>query len=185
MAMLVKAIPTFLMHVFAPVLGACLAAWFFVLLVSVISGKRHSCRFTSALSGSGESAASPRRGLGKAVWAGLFALAVTCTSLIGKSPNGTNGVQNLPPRPVPPPASLTVPAPSIFDYPRTITDARVASGIALVGVGTNETFTFDPPADATVCADWRPFGLATDAKSDCAIVQLCKCAIEEMGGGEL
>ena len=183
MAMLVKSIPTFLMHVFAPVLGVCLAAWFVVLLVSVISGKRHPCRFTSALSGSGESAASPRRGLGKAVWAGLFALAVTCTSLIGKSPNGTNGVQSLPPRPM-----LQLPAPTptaILDYPHTITDARVASGIALVGVGTNETFTFDPPTNAAVCADWRPFGLATDAKSDCAIVQLCKCAIEEMGGGEL
>jgi len=90
MALLVKSIPTFLMHVFAPALGVCLAAWVIVLLVSVISGKRHSCRFTSALSGSGESAASPRRGLGKAVWVGLFALAVTCTSLIGKSPNGTN-----------------------------------------------------------------------------------------------
>ena len=28
MAMLVKTIPTFLMHVFAPTLGVCLAAWF-------------------------------------------------------------------------------------------------------------------------------------------------------------
>ena len=106
MALLVKSIPTFLMHVFAPVLGVCLAAWFFVLLVSVISGKRQSCRFTSALSGSGESAASPRCGLGKPVWVGLFALAVACTALCGKN---TNGVQNLPPRPLPPPASLTAP----------------------------------------------------------------------------
>ena len=38
MAMLVKSIPTFLMHVFAPVLGVCLAAWFIVLLVSAARG---------------------------------------------------------------------------------------------------------------------------------------------------
>ena len=111
----------------------------------------------------------------------LLALAAAFGGSVAYS-GKTNGVQNLPPRPM---QQLPAPPPSIFDYPRTITDARVASGIALVGVGTNETFTFDPPADATVCADWRPFGLATDAKSDCAIVQLCKCAIEEMGGGEL
>ena len=35
MAMLVKAIPTFLMHVFAPLLGVSLAAWLFVLLVTL------------------------------------------------------------------------------------------------------------------------------------------------------
>ena len=117
-------------------------------------------------------------------WVGVFVVMVVCTLFSGKN---TNNVQNLPPRPLPPPAGLTAPppAPSILDYPRTITGARVASGIALTGVGTNETFTFDPPTNAVVCADWRPFGLATDAKSDCAIVQLCKCAIEEMGGGEL
>ena len=158
MEILAKAIPTLLMHVFAPMLGVCLAAWFAVRLVSAISGKRHSCRFTSALSGSGGSAASPRRRLGKAVWAGLFALAVTCTSLVGKN---TNGVQNLPPRPMlqlPAPQS---PVPSIFDYPRTVTEARAAAGIALVGVGTNETFAFDPPTNAAVCDDWRTYGSAT------------------------
>lgn len=37
MAMLVKAIPTFLMHVFAPLLGVCLAAWLFVLLVTFLA----------------------------------------------------------------------------------------------------------------------------------------------------
>ncbi len=158
MTMLVEAIPTFLMHVFVPVLGVCLAAWFAVWLVSVISGKRHSCRFMSVLSESGGSAASPRRGLGKAVWAGLFALALTCTSLIGKSPNGTNGVQSLPPRPM---LQLPAPTPSVFDYPRTVTDSRAAAGFALVGVGTNETFTFDPPTNAVVCDDWRMHGSAT------------------------
>ena len=160
MALLVKAIPTFLMHVFVPVLGACLAAWFVVWLVSAISGKRHSCRFMSALSGSGALAASPRCGLGKPVWVGLFALAVACTALCGKN---TNGVQNLPPRPLPLPASQTAPvaAPSIFDYPRAITDSRTASGFALVGVGTNETFTFAPPAGAIVCEDWRMYGSAS------------------------
>ena len=145
MAMLVKSVPTFLLHVFAPVLGVCLMAWFVVLIASVVTGK-----------GSGESAASPRRGLGKSAWVGLFALAVACTALCGKN---TNGVQNLPPRPV-----LQLPAPtppSILDYPRTITAARVASGIALVGVGTNETFTFDPPTNAVVCDDWRMHGSAS------------------------
>ena len=155
MAMLVKAIPTFLMHVFTPVLGVCLAAWFFILLVSVISGKRHSCRFTSAFSGSGESAASPRCRLGKPAWVGLFALAVACTSLIGKSPNGTNGVQSLPSCPM---LQLPAPAPSILDYPRTVTASRAAAGFALTGVGTNETFTFDPPTNAVVCDDWRKYG---------------------------
>ena len=162
MAMLVMSIPTFLMHVFAPVLGVCLAAWFVVLLVSVISRKRHSCRFPWSRQarpfpeGSGEGAASPRQGLGKTAWVGLLALAVACTALCGKN---TNGVQNLPPRPV-----LQLPAPtppSILDYPRTITAARVASGIALVGVGTNETFTFDPPTNAVVSDDWRMHGSAS------------------------
>ncbi len=68
MAILVKAVPTFLMHVFAPVLGVCLAAWFVALRASAISGKRRS----------------PRQGLGRPVWAGLFALALACTSLVGK-----------------------------------------------------------------------------------------------------
>ena len=119
MAILVKAVPTFLMHVFAPVLGVCLAAWFVVLLVSAARGAPQTF------------GARPRAPRG-VVWAGLIALAVACTLYSGKSPNGTNGVQNLPPRPVPPLASLTVPAPSIFDYPRMITETRVASGIALV-----------------------------------------------------
>ena len=123
MALLVKAIPTFLMHVFAPVLGVCLAAWLVVLLVSAARGAPQTF------------GARPRAPRG-VVWAGLIALAVACTLYSGKSPNGTNGVQNLPPRPM-----LQLPAPtppSIFDYPRTVTDSRAASGFALVGVGTNE-----------------------------------------------
>ena len=146
MALLVKAIPTFLMHVFAPVLGVCLAAWLVVLLVSAARGAPQTF------------GARPRAPRG-VVWAGLIALAVACTLYSGKSPNGTNGVQNLPPRPM-----LQLPAPtppSIFDYPRTVTDSRAASGFALVGVGTNETFTFDPPTNATVCADWRMYGSAS------------------------
>ena len=115
----------------------------------------------------------------------LLALAVAFGGSVAYS-GKTNGVQNLPPRPMPQlPAPTPPTAPSIFDYPRTVTETRAASGFALVGVGTNETFSFDPPAGATVCEGWRPFSLATDEKYDCAIVQLCKCAIEEMGGGEL
>ena len=111
MAFLVKAIPLILQKVFAPLLGIVLAAWFIVLLVSTIlgkrhscrftnaaiSGKRHSCRFSSAASGrdalprvrSDRSVASPRRW---SVWVGLAVLAIVCTTLCGKN---TNGVQNV------------------------------------------------------------------------------------------
>ena len=85
----------------------------------------------------------------------LLALAAAFGGSVAYS-GKTNGVQNLPPRPM-----LQLPAPtppSIFDYPRTVTDSRAASGFALVGVGTNETFTFDPPACAEACADWRALG---------------------------
>ena len=88
----------------------------------------------------------------------LLALAIAFGGSVAYS-GKTNGVQNLPPRPM-----LQLPAPtppSIFDYPRTVTDSRAASGFALVGVGTNETFTFDPPMNATVCADWRMYGSAS------------------------
>lgn len=175
MAMLVKAIPTFLMHVFAPVLGVCLAAWAIMLFIPFV---RKQVRPVFSVSDGRGGRVPPAQCV-----VIVFSM-VVCTLFSGKN---TNNVQNLPPRPLLPSASQTAPAaaPSIFDYPRTITDSRTASGFALVGVGTNETFTFDPPTNAAVCADWRPFGLATDAKSDCAIVQLCKCAIEEMGGGEL
>ena len=87
MAMLVKAIPTFLMHVFAPVLGVCLAAWFVVWLVS-------------AARGAPQTFGARPRAPGRFAWAGLIALAVACTLYSGKSPNGTNGVQNLPPQPM-------------------------------------------------------------------------------------
>ncbi len=65
----------------------------------------------------------------------LMALAAAFGGSVAYS-GKTNGVQNLPPRPM-----LQLPAPmppSIFDYPRTVTDSRAASGFALVGVGTNE-----------------------------------------------
>ena len=79
MAFLVKGIPLILQKIFAPLLGVVLAAWFIVLLVSAISGQRHSCRCV----------ASPRRW---SVWAGLAVLAIVCTTLCGKN---TNGVQNV------------------------------------------------------------------------------------------
>ena len=81
MAQFAEAIPHLLLRVFAPALGITLVAWLVMLFVQLFSGKRHSCR-----------AASPRYGLGKPVWAGLFALAVACTTLCGKH---TNGVQNV------------------------------------------------------------------------------------------
>ena len=66
----------------------------------------------------------------------LLALAVAFGGSVAYSGKNTNGVQNLPPRPMP---QLPAPTPpSIFDYPRTVTETRAASGFALVGVGTNE-----------------------------------------------
>ena len=35
-------------------------------------------------------------------------------------------------------------------------------GFVLTGIGTGETFGFDAPADATVCADWLSTGAAED-----------------------
>ena len=69
----------------------------------------------------------------------LLALAVAFGGSVAYSGKNTNGVQNLPPRPMPQLPAPTPPAvPSIFDYPRTVTETRAASGFALVGVGTNE-----------------------------------------------
>ena len=92
MAQFAEAIPHLLLRVFAPALGITLVAWLTVLFVRLFSGKRQSCRFLPAENGSGESAASPRGGLGKPVWAGLAALAVVCTALCGKNTNGVQGV---------------------------------------------------------------------------------------------
>ena len=92
MAQLVEAIPQILQRIFVPVLFISLAAWAIMLFVQFFSGKRHSCRFPTTGEESGESAASPRCGLGKPVWAGLVALAIACTALCGKN---TNGVQNV------------------------------------------------------------------------------------------
>ena len=74
MAQLAEAIPQFLLRIFAPALGVCLAAWLIMLFAQLFSGKRHSCR------------------LGKPVWAGLAALAIACTTLCGKNTNGVQGV---------------------------------------------------------------------------------------------
>ena len=73
MAHVVEAIPHLLLRVFAPALGITLVAWLVVLFVQLFLGKRQSCRFPPAENGSGESAASPRGGLGKPVWVGLAA----------------------------------------------------------------------------------------------------------------
>ena len=45
---------------------------------------------------------------------------------------------------------------------RTLSDEDFDRGLVLTRVGTNETFDFSAPADATVCADWRAFGAASD-----------------------
>ena len=45
---------------------------------------------------------------------------------------------------------------------RTLSDEDFDRGLVLTRVGTNETFDFSAPADATVCADWRAFGAAHD-----------------------
>ena len=147
MAVLVKVLPQFLLRLFVPMLLLCLAAW---AIMSFIPFVRKQVRPVFSFSdGRG-------RRLPPVQCVVIAFVMVVCTLFSGKN---TNNVQNLPPRPM-----LQLPAPtppSIFDYPRTVTETRAASGFALVGVGTNETFTFDPPTNATVCADWRMYGSAS------------------------
>ena len=45
---------------------------------------------------------------------------------------------------------------------RTITGDDFRRGFVMSRVGTDEAFDFSAPAGATVCADWRAFGAATD-----------------------
>ena len=45
---------------------------------------------------------------------------------------------------------------------RTITGDDFRRGFVMSRVGTGEAFDFSAPAGATVCADWRAFGAATD-----------------------
>ena len=45
---------------------------------------------------------------------------------------------------------------------RTITADDFRRGFIMTRVGTGEAFDFSAPAGATVCADWRAFGAATD-----------------------
>lgn len=45
---------------------------------------------------------------------------------------------------------------------RTLDGNDFRRGFVLTRVGTGEAFTFAAPAGATVCADWRAFGAATD-----------------------
>ena len=103
MAMLVKAIPTILMHVFVPLLGVCLAAWFVVLLAPFLAKQVRPVL--------------PLFGRGKRVpplhYVVIFAVMAVCTLFSDKN---TNGVQNLPPRPMlqlpaPLPAPEPLPAP--------------------------------------------------------------------------
>ena len=45
---------------------------------------------------------------------------------------------------------------------RTLDGDDFRRGFVLTRVGTDEAFTFAPPAGANVCADWRAFGAASD-----------------------
>ena len=45
---------------------------------------------------------------------------------------------------------------------RTLTAEDFERGFVMTRVGTGETFDFAAPVGATVCADWRAFGAATD-----------------------
>ena len=45
---------------------------------------------------------------------------------------------------------------------RTLDGDDFRRGFVLTGIGTGETFGFDAPADATVCADWLSTGAAED-----------------------
>jgi len=157
MAQFVEAIPHFLLRIFAPALGVCLVAWLIVLFVQLFSGKRHSCRFPSAESGrdalprvrSGESAASPRGGLGKPVWAGLAALAIVCTTLCGKNTNGVQGVGG-PLLQFNPPIVLTV------------TPQNITNGWRVAEESGAEAFA-PPPTGAVTNERWRLRGAYDDA----------------------
>ena len=156
MAQFVEAIPHFLLRIFAPALGVCLVAWLIVLFVQLFSGKRHSCRFPSAESGrdalprvrSGESAASPRGGLGKPVWAGLAALAIVCTTLCGKNTNGVQGVGG-PLLQFNPPLALAV------------TPEDIANGWRVAEETEAESFA-QPSANAITNEHWRRRGAFDD-----------------------
>ena len=155
MAFLVKGIPLILQKIFAPLLGVVLAAWFIVLLVSVISGKRHSCRFSPTASGrdalprvrSDRSVASPRRW---PVWAGLAVLAVVCTTLCGKN---TNGVQN-------------VGGGHLFQFNpplvQIVTPQDVSNGWRVAEETAAESFA-PPTANAVTNEPWRRRGAHDDA----------------------
>ena len=45
---------------------------------------------------------------------------------------------------------------------RTLTVEDFERGFVMARVGTDEAFDFAAPSNATVCADWRAFGAATD-----------------------
>ena len=155
MAFLVKVIPLILQKIFAPLLGIVLAAWFIVLLVSAISGKRHSCRFSSAASGrdalprvrSDRSVASPRRW---SVWAGLAVLAIVCTTLCGKN---TNGVQN-------------VGGGHLFQFNpplvQIVTPQDISNGWRVAEETAAESFA-QPYANAVTNEPWRRRGAYDDA----------------------
>ena len=124
MSVLVKILPQFLLRLFVPVLLLCLAAWAIMLFLPFV---RKQVRPVFSVSDGRGRRVPPVQCV-----VIVFAM-VVCTLFSGKN---TNGVQNLPPRPMP---QLPAPTPpSIFDYPRTVTETRAASGFALVGVGTNE-----------------------------------------------
>ena len=138
MAQFVEVIPHLLLRVFAPALGITLVAWLVMLFVQLFSGKRHSCR-----------AASPRYGLGKPVWAGLFALAVACTTLCGKHTNGVQGVGG-PLLQFNPPIVLTV------------TPQNITNGWRVAEESGAEAFA-PPPTGVVTNERWRLRGAYDDA----------------------
>ena len=143
-------VPQVVLRIFAPLLGACVVAWVIMLFVQCFSGKLHSCRFTFAEKGSGESAASPRCGLGKAVCAGLVALAIACTTLCGKNTNGVNGVGGMYLMQFNPPVV------------QSVTPENISNGWRVAEVSDVGAFA-PPPANAVTNERWRLRGAHDDA----------------------
>ena len=115
---------------FTPLLGACVLAWVLLQLPSPGSRKRSK--------------------LGKSVCAGLVALAIACTTLIGKNTNGVNGVGGMFLMQFNPPAALSV------------TPEDISNGWRVAEVSDAGAFA-PPPANAVTNELWRLRGAHDDA----------------------
>ena len=123
-------VPQIVLCLFTPLLGACVLAWVLLQLPSPGSRKRSK--------------------LGKSVCAGLVALAIACTTLIGKNTNGVNGVGGMFLMQFNPPAALSV------------TPEDISNGWRVAEVSDAGAFA-PPPANAVTNELWRLRGAHDDA----------------------